>query len=32
MALTLAQLEGAPAVRRTHIAEALTYRRIAPRR
>lgn len=30
LARTIADLEGAPAVRRVHVAEALIYRRIAP--
>ena len=32
VARTLADLDGAPAVRRPHIAEALSYRRVAPAR
>ena len=30
LARTIADLEGAPAVRRVHVAEALIYRRVAP--
>ena len=30
LARTIADLEGAPSVRRVHVAEALIYRRIAP--
>jgi magnesium chelatase family protein len=30
LARTIADLEGAPSVRRVHVAEALIYRRVAP--
>jgi magnesium chelatase family protein len=30
LARTIADLEGAPAVRRVHVAEALIYRRVGP--